>query len=115
MSQYAEDNPYSEDWLIGNEVNNRIWNYMAWTDWDTYIREYEQVFRVAYNAIKSESANAQVYICLEQDWDRNRPTSHQEYYEYIDAKDFIQKFNENIRKTGNIDWGVSEHPYKSYT
>lgn len=110
ISQYAASS-CGEDWIIGNEVNNRKWNYMAWIDWDTYMQEYEQAFRVAYNAIKSENANARVYICLEQDWDRNRPQSHQEYFEYIDAKKFIQKFNEDISRSGNIDWGVSEHPY----
>lgn len=110
ISQYAA-NSKAEDWLIGNEVNNRKWNYMIWNDWDNYIREYEQVFRVAYNAIKSENANARVYICLEQDWNRDRPLNHSEYFEYIDAKDFIAKFSEDMKKSGDVDWGVSEHPY----
>ena len=72
-----------ENYIVGNEVNVRTWNYMIWTDWDHYVREYAQAFRVAYNAIKSQNANARVFVCLDQNWDRNRPASHGEYYEYI--------------------------------
>lgn len=100
-----------ENFIVGNEVNVRTWNYMIWTDWDHYIREYAQAFRVAYNAIKSQNANARVFVCLDQNWDRNRPASHSEYYEYIDGKDFLTKFNALIKKEGNIDWGVAQHPY----
>lgn len=101
----------AENYIIGNEVNVRMWNYMIWQDWDSYIREYAQVFRVAYNAIKSQNANARVFICLDQNWDRNRPASHAEYYEYIDGKDFLAKFNQLISSEGNIDWNVAQHPY----
>ena len=101
----------AENFIIGNEVNVRKWNYMIWTDWDHYVREYSQVFRVAYNAIKSQNANARVFVCLDQNWDRNRPSSHAEYYEYIDGKDFLEKFNALISKEGNIDWNVAQHPY----
>lgn len=101
----------TENFIVGNEVNVRKWNYMVWTDWDHYVREYAQAFRVAYNAIKSQNANARVYVCLDQNWDRNRPASHAEYYEYIDGKDFLEKFNALISKEGNIDWCVAQHPY----
>lgn len=104
-------NSSSEDWIIGNEVNVRKWNYMIYTDWDAYLREYEQVFRVSYNAIKSANANARVFVCIDQNWDRNRPASHQEYYEYMDGKDFLAKFASDMSASGNIDWGVACHPY----
>lgn len=100
-----------ENFIVGNEVNVRTWNYMIWTDWDSYIREYAQTFRVAYNAIKSQNANARVFVCIDQNWDRNRPAGHAEYYEYIDGKDFLAKFNALIAGEGNIDWGVAQHPY----
>lgn len=100
-----------ENFIIGNEVNVRTWNYMIWTDWDHYIREYAQAFRVSYNAIKSQNANARVFVCIDQNWDRNRPTGHKEYFEYIDGKDFLTKFNALIAGEGNIDWGVAQHPY----
>lgn len=100
-----------ENFIIGNEVNVRTWNYMIWTDWDSYIREYAQAFRVVYNAVKSQNANAHVFICIDQNWDRNRPVGHAEYYEFIDGKDFLAKFNALIASEGNIDWGVAQHPY----
>lgn len=104
-------NSAAENFIIGNEVNVRTWNYMVWTDWDHYIREYAQAFRVAYNAIKSQNANARVFVCLDQNWDRNRPAGHHEYYEYMDGKDFLSQFNALISREGNIDWGVAQHPY----
>ncbi len=100
-----------ENFIIGNEVNMRTWNYMMWTDWDTYVREYAQAFRVSYNAIKSQNANAHVFVCIDQNWDRNRRVGHREYYEYMDGKDFLAKFNAMIASEGNIDWGVAQHPY----
>ena len=104
-------NSTAENFIIGNEVNVRTWNYMIWTDWDQYVREYAQAFRVAYNAIKSQNANARVFVCIDQNWDRNRPATHKEYYEYIDGKDFLIKFNAIMASEGNIDWGVAQHPY----
>lgn len=101
----------AENYIIGNEVNVRKWNYMVWQDWDTYVREYAQLFRVCYNAIKSQNANARVFICIDQNWDRNRQPSHSEYYEFIDGKDFLAKFNTLISMEGNIDWNVAQHPY----
>ena len=100
-----------ENFIIGNEVNMRTWNYMMWTDWDTYMREYAQAFRISYNAIKSQNANARIYVCIDQNWDRNRRVGHREYYEYMDGKDFLAKFNAVIASEGNIDWGVAQHPY----
>ena len=110
MSNFAAVS-HVDEFIIGNEVNNRKWNYMAYMDWDSYIREYAQAFRVAYNAIKSTNANARVLISLDQNWDRNRPTSHGEYYEYLDVSDFLIKFNAFVCMEGNIDWGLAAHPY----
>ena len=111
MEYYGSTAGVTDDWIIGNEVNVRQWNYMIFISWDEYIRQYEQVFRICYTAIKSNNANAQVFICLDQNWDRNRPASHKEYYEYIDGKDFLDKFAADIAATGNISWGLAQHPY----
>ncbi len=111
VSYYAA-NSKAEVFIVGNEVNVRSWNYMVWTgSWDEYMRQYTQAFRVIYNAVKSQNANAEVAICMDCDWDRNRPTSHPEYYQYMDAKDFMIAFNNTIRAGGNIDWGVAYHPH----
>lgn len=97
-----------DEFIVGNEVNARCWNYVSYMNWDQYIREYAQAFRVAYNSIKSTNANATVFISLDQCWDRNRS---QDQYDYIDAADFLIKFNQIICSEGNIDWGLAAHPY----
>lgn len=111
MEYYVANSKGGENWIIGNEVNTRTWNYMAWTDWDTYIKEYAQAFRVMYNAIMSTNANARVYVCLDQIWDKNLTPSDKEYYQYMDGKDFLEKFNALIKQGGDINWGVAQHPY----
>lgn len=96
-----------DNWVIGNEVNKRHeWNYAAINDLNTYVNEYAEGFRICYNAIKSRNANANVYICMDQQWDRNRPEAGK-----YDSKDFIDSFNAIVSTGGNIDWGLVTHPY----
>ena len=110
LQNYAA-NSNCQDYIIGNEVNERIWNYSAWTNWNDYMRDYVREFRVCYTAIKSVNANANIYLSLDQNWNRNNPPGHWEYTRYIDVKDFLMQFNSAIRKSGNIDWCLSIHPY----
>jgi hypothetical protein len=101
----------TQDFIIGNEVNERKWNYVAYVDWDTYVKEYYQGLRVAYNAVKSANANARVFTSIDQRWDCNYPTSNPEYYHFIDGKDFLTKLNNLVVAEGNIDWSVAAHPH----
>ena len=95
------------NWVISNEVNARKeWNYMAYTDVETYTKEYAKAFRVLYNAIKSTSGSAHVLISLDQQWDRDI-TNNPDY----DGKDVLDAFNAYISSEGNIDWGLAYHPY----
>lgn len=95
------------NWVIGNEINARTaWNYMNYTDVTTYAQEYAKAFRIFYNGIKSVNAGANVYISLDQLWDRN--LSSKDSY---DAKDVLDAFNADISLKGNIDWGLAHHPY----
>lgn len=97
-----------DEYIIGNEVNQRCWNYTAYMDWTQYVREYVQAFRVSYNSIKSVNANAKVYISLDQYWNMYESMGN---YQYMDAADFLLVFNTLICQEGNIDWGVASHPY----
>ncbi len=95
------------NWVIANEINARSeWNYIASTDVVTYTEEYVEGFRVFYNAIKSVNACARVYMPIDQTWDRNLGNNNT-----YDAKDVLDTFNDIISSSGNIDWGVSHHPY----
>lgn len=95
------------NWIIANEINARKeWNYMAHTDIGTYVEEYAKAFRVFYNAIKSVSGSARVYLCIDQQWDRDLKNNPN-----YDGRDILDEFNRNITSKGNIDWGVAQHPY----
>ncbi len=94
-------------WIIANEINARKeWNHMEKVSLQEYTDEYAKAFRIFYNAIKSVTANAKVYISLDQQWDRN--LSNNPNY---DARDILDEFNRNIKGRGNIDWGLAQHPY----
>ncbi len=95
------------NWIIGNEVNVRQWNYMDYTDLETYTDAYAREFRLAYSAIRSRNANARIYISLDQQWDKDA-TDVKSYY---DAKDLLDIFAGQIRAGGDIDWGLAFHPY----
>lgn len=107
--RYSATSSYGtvSNWIIGNEVDAKDeWNYMKSSNVDTYTEEYAKAFRVCYNAIKSKSANARVYLSIDQTWDRN-------YNKAIgyDSKDFLDSFNRIISSRGNIDWSITVHPY----
>lgn len=94
------------NWVIANEINARKqWNYMEYTDVYTYTKEYAQAFRVFYNAIKAVNASAEVYMPLDQTWNRNHNDNN------YDARDIMDNFNTIIKEKGNIDWQVAYHPY----
>ena len=94
------------NWVIANEINARKqWNYMEYTDVYNYTKEYAQAFRVFYNAIKAVNASAEVYMPLDQTWNRNHNDNN------YDARDIMDNFNAIIKEKGNIEWQVAYHPY----
>lgn len=95
------------NWVIGNEINARKeWNYMEYVGLESYVREYVKAYRVFYNAIKSINSACNIYISLDQQWDRNISTSKN-----YDSRDVLDEFNRQIKAEGNIDWGLAIHPY----
>ncbi len=95
------------NWIIGNEINARKeWNYMEYVSLESYVEEYARAYRMFYNAIKSVNGSSRVYISLDQQWDRN--ISGNKNY---DTKDILDEFNRQIKREGNIDWGLALHPY----
>ncbi|MCH5256788.1 MAG: hypothetical protein J1D87_05815 [Lachnospiraceae bacterium] len=95
------------NWIIGNEINARHeWNYIKYMETDSYVEEYAKAFRIFYNAIKSINGNARVYISLDQQWGQSLTRSNG-----YGSKEILDSFNRNIKKSGNINWGVAQHPY----
>lgn len=109
LAERYSDNKHGKisSWVIANEINARKeWNHMEYTDIGTYVEEYAKAFRVFYTAIKSISSSAKVYMPIDQQWDRNIKNNKN-----YDGKDILDEFNRNIKSKGNIDWGLSQHPY----
>jgi len=94
------------NWIIANEINaRREWNYIKYMDVASYTQEYVNAFRVFYNAIKAVNDKAEVYISLDQQWNRNLNNDN------YDARDVLDHFNSIIKEKGNIDWHLAHHPY----
>ncbi len=95
------------NWVIGNEINARKeWNYMEYVGLEAYVEEYARAFRMFYNAIQNVNGSSRIYISLDQQWDRNI-SGNRNY----DTKDILDEFNRQVKREGNIDWGLALHPY----
>ena len=102
------DHGQVDNWIIGNEVNARTsWWYSSSTSLDYNVNIYVKAFRLLYNELKSANANVNVYNSIDQEWNRkSNPGSFL-------AKEYLDQFNYYINREGNIDWGLSYHPYNS--
>ena len=97
-----------DNWIVGNEVNARTsWWYTSSTSLDVNVNTYVKAFRIFYNEIKGMNANARIYNSIDQEWNRkSNPGSFL-------AKEYLDQFNYYMNREGNIDWGLSYHPYNS--
>ncbi len=97
-----------DNWILGNEVNARTsWWYMDSANLDVNVSAYVKAFRIFYNELKAMNGNVQVYNSIDQEWGRkSNPGSFL-------AKDYLDQFNYYMNREGNIDWGLSYHPYNS--
>jgi hypothetical protein len=95
------------NWIIGNEINNNNpWHYMGNVTVDQFAAHYAKEVRLCYNAIKSQNSTARVFINIDQRW--THTDSNTLAYK---GRDVLDKFAENIKTTGDIDWGLSFHPH----
>lgn len=94
------------NWIIGNEINNQIWNYIGPMDVEEYVAEYIRAFRVFNTAIHSVSANDRLFFSTDFFW--NDPDATQLNYS---ARDVIDIFARMSREGGDMDWGLAYHPY----
>ncbi len=97
-----------DNWILGNEVNARTsWWYTSSDSLDFNVGIYVKAFRIIYNEMKSMNANVRIYNSIDQEWNRkSNPGSFL-------AKEYLDKFNYYMTREGNIDWGLSFHPYNS--
>ena len=97
-----------DNWILGNEVNARTsWWYTNSDSLDFNVGIYAKAFRIFYNELKGMNANVMLYNSIDQEWNRkSNPGSFL-------AKDYLDRFNYYMLREGNIDWGLSFHPYNS--
>ena len=107
--RYSGSNPNHgkiSNWIVGNEINNQQWNYVGPRDITSYVQAYQNAFRIFYTAIKSTSANDRVYYSLDYNW--NNEINNKTKY---GGKAIVDTFNSIANEQGQMDWGLSYHPY----
>ncbi|MDE5598289.1 MAG: hypothetical protein K2J04_10700, partial [Lachnospiraceae bacterium] len=97
-----------DNWILGNEVNARTeWWYTSSSSLDFNVGIYVKAFRIIYNEMKGMNANVRIYNSIDQEWNRkSNPGSFL-------SREYLDQFNYYINREGNIDWGLSFHPYNS--
>lgn len=97
-----------DNWILGNEVNARTsWWYTSSDSLELNVNTYAKAFRIIYNEMKSMNGNVRIYNSIDQEWNRkSNPGSFL-------AKEYLDRFNYYMIREGNIDWGLSYHPYNS--
>ena len=101
------------NWILGNEINNQIWNYMGPADLNTYVSTYQQAFRTFYTAIKSTSANDRVYFSLDFWW--GAPYENLNDQVHYTGKGIVDTFNALAVTEGQMDWGIAYHRIRTMT
>ena len=94
------------NWIIGNEVQDQVWNYIGPMDRESYCRKYAEVFRTCYDIIKSYNSLAEVYIPFDYGW-RNEENGSTKY----SGRNCLDLFSAIFKEGGDIDWGVAWHAY----
>lgn len=99
-----------DNWIIGNEVNARAeWNYISSSvGMSGLVRSYADEFRICYNAILAQNANARVFLSLDHQYGAAENSSR-----YYAGREVLEAFNALVASEGNIDWNVAIHPYNA--
>ncbi|MDO4479137.1 MAG: DUF5722 domain-containing protein [Lachnospiraceae bacterium] len=106
---FSEADCHIDNWVIGNELNDAThWNYCGeLMSAEEYVTMYTQVFRIAYNTMRSIWSNVRVYDSLDHNW---RVKAVNNYYL---AKTFQDRFASILKEEGDIEWHLAFHPYCS--
>lgn len=107
--RYGTQQNLVSGWILGNEVNSAcIWNYGGNKSLDAYMANYARAFRICYNAVKSVSKNAKVYISLDNRWNTDADGGGKRYFT---SKATVDKFYEKIKAYGKIGFQIAYHAY----
>lgn len=96
-------------WILGNEVDSPYdWNYAGGKSLSSYMKDYSRAYRIAYNAAKSVSSNAKVYISLDYNWNQDVDGDGNSYFS---AKSTLNKFYSQLKAQGKININIAYHAY----
>ena len=103
--RYSRPECHLDNWILGNEVNiHQMWYYAGNISKEEFMKNYADTFRIMYYAVKSNSANARLYICCDHTWSDKS--------EYWGAKSFMNMFHTMIKKeNADIQWNLAFHAY----
>lgn len=110
---FGQKNCCVMNWVLGNEVNTpNGWNYQGNMSENAYFRAYAYAFRSLYYSIKSQYANANIFICTDNRWN----TAVRKGYS---AKHVISSFTSQLNQIQKgLKWNLAYHAYScpiSYT
>jgi hypothetical protein len=96
-------------YIIGNEVDSQwMWCNAGEKTVDEYVREYENVVRVAFKAVRCKYSQACVYISLTHLWNTRMEENPLRFYK---GRDVVEKFNDVCLQKSDFDWAIAYHPY----
>jgi len=96
------------NWVIGNEVNDQYWNWAGEMELKPYVELFSRAFRIFYNEIRSRTAGSGVFFSMTYYWNDGSWANGLTTYK---GKDFLDCFNETVKREGPMDWGLAYHPY----
>ena len=104
---FSDCDAHVDNWVIANEIDNAgTWNYCGDNlSIDYYTTLYTQVYRLAYNTMKSIWSNVRVYTSLDNVWNVDRSSNTYR------ARLILDNFNSILNGEGSINWSLAFHPY----
>ncbi len=103
---FGKKNCYTSNWILGNEVNNpAMWHYKGSMSTGEYFKSYTYAFRALYHAVKSQQANANIFICTDNLWNTS-PSGGYSAWQVINS--FTSKLNS---MQPGLKWNLAYHAY----
>lgn len=103
---FSQKDCYVSNWILGNEVNNPgDWNCAGSMTDEEYFETYAYTFRSLYYGIKSQYANAHIFICTDNYWNaagRRRYSARQVVMNFPQYLNRIQR---------GLHWNLAYHAY----
>ncbi len=105
---FGKKDCYVTNWILGNEVNvPHLWNYRGSMSESMYFRTYAHAFRSLYYAVRSQYANASIFICMDNMWN----TALAGGFTVKHSIGVFKKKLDEIQK--GLKWNLAYHAYSA--